>query len=29
YREFPGARHDVLNESVHREVAAAVVDFIG
>lgn len=27
-REFPGARHDILNESVHGEVAAAIVDFI-
>lgn len=27
--EFPGARHDVLNETVHREVADAVVTFIG
>jgi alpha-beta hydrolase superfamily lysophospholipase len=26
--EFPGARHDILNETVHREVAAAVVDFV-
>ncbi|CAJ1579249.1 alpha/beta fold hydrolase [[Mycobacterium] wendilense] len=28
YREFAGARHDVLNESVHREVAAAAIEFI-
>ena len=27
-KEFPGAHHDVLNETVHREVAAAIVDFI-
>lgn len=27
-KEFHGARHDVLNESVHREVAATVVKFI-
>lgn len=27
-REFPGARHDILNETEHREVASAVVDFI-
>jgi len=27
-RQFDGARHDVLNEAVHREVAAAVVEFI-
>jgi len=26
-KEFPGA-HDILNETVHREVAAAIVDFI-
>ncbi|KUI21879.1 lysophospholipase [Mycobacterium sp. GA-1285] len=26
--EFEGARHDVLNEAVHREVAAAIVGFI-
>jgi alpha-beta hydrolase superfamily lysophospholipase len=26
-KEFPGAQHDVLNETVHREVAAAIVDF--
>lgn len=28
FAEFAGARHDILNETVHREVAAAVVDFI-
>ncbi len=28
-RAFDDARHDILNESVHREVAAAIVDFIG
>jgi len=28
-RAFDGARHDILNESVHRQVAAAIVDFIG
>ncbi len=27
-KEFPGAHHDILNETVHREVAAAVVDFV-
>jgi alpha-beta hydrolase superfamily lysophospholipase len=27
-REFPGARHDVLNEVEHREVAAAIIEFI-
>lgn len=26
--EFEGARHDVLNDTVHREVAAAIVEFI-
>jgi alpha-beta hydrolase superfamily lysophospholipase len=26
-REFPG-RHDILNETVHRDVAAAIVEFI-
>jgi alpha-beta hydrolase superfamily lysophospholipase len=26
--EFVGARHDVLNETVHREVAAAITGFI-
>ncbi|ULE35130.1 alpha/beta fold hydrolase [Mycobacterium sp. IDR2000157661] len=26
--EFPG-HHDILNETVHREVAAVIVDFIG
>jgi alpha-beta hydrolase superfamily lysophospholipase len=26
--EFPGAHHDILNETVHREVAAAIVDFV-
>jgi alpha-beta hydrolase superfamily lysophospholipase len=28
-REFPGAHHDILNETVHREVAAAIIEFIG
>ena len=27
--EFAGAHHDVLNETVHHEVAATVIDFIG
>jgi alpha-beta hydrolase superfamily lysophospholipase len=27
-KEFPGARHDILNETVHREVAAAIVEFV-
>src|SRR3954463_16524873 len=27
-KEFPGAHHDILNETVHREVAAAIVDFV-
>lgn len=26
--EFAGARHDVLNETVHREVAAAIAEFV-
>jgi alpha-beta hydrolase superfamily lysophospholipase len=28
-REFPGAHHDILNETVHREVAAAILEFVG
>ncbi|KHO19719.1 lysophospholipase [Mycolicibacterium setense] len=28
FKEFPGGRHDILNESVHRDVAAAIVEFI-
>lgn len=28
FAEFEGARHDILNETVHREVAAAIVKFI-
>jgi alpha-beta hydrolase superfamily lysophospholipase len=26
--EFSGARHDILNETVHREVAAAITEFV-
>ena len=26
--EFAGARHDVLNETMHAEVAATVIDFL-
>ncbi len=26
--EFDGARHDILNETVHREVAAAIIAFV-
>ncbi len=26
--EFPGARHDVLNETVHASVAAAIADWV-
>jgi alpha-beta hydrolase superfamily lysophospholipase len=26
--EFPGARHDILNETVHRDVAAAITAFV-
>ncbi|MGV0744340.1 alpha/beta fold hydrolase [Mycolicibacterium sp. XJ870] len=28
FKEFPGRRHDILNEVVHREVAATIVEFI-
>jgi alpha-beta hydrolase superfamily lysophospholipase len=28
YEEFPGGRHDILNDTVHRDVAAAVVTFV-
>ncbi|OMC08472.1 alpha/beta fold hydrolase [Mycolicibacterium fortuitum] len=28
FKEFPGRRHDILNEDVHREVAADIVEFI-
>jgi alpha-beta hydrolase superfamily lysophospholipase len=27
-KEFPGAHHDILNETVHSEVAAAIIDFV-
>lgn len=27
-QEFPGAHHDILNETVHRDVTAAIVAFI-
>lgn len=27
-KEFPGARHDLLNETAHREIAAAIVEFV-
>lgn len=26
-KEFPGGRHDILNDTMHREVAAAILDF--
>jgi alpha-beta hydrolase superfamily lysophospholipase len=26
--EFPGARHHILNETVHCEVASAIVEFV-
>jgi alpha-beta hydrolase superfamily lysophospholipase len=26
--EYPGARHDILNETVHRQVADTIIDFI-
>lgn len=29
YQEFPGTRHDVLNDTTHQEVAAAIIAFIG
>ncbi len=28
YREFPGCRHDVLNDTCHREVTAEILAFI-
>lgn len=28
YREFPGARHDVLNDTSHDDVAGAIVAFV-
>jgi alpha-beta hydrolase superfamily lysophospholipase len=28
FSEFAGARHDVLNETVHREVVVIIVDFV-
>lgn len=28
FREFPATRHDVLNDVTHRDVAAAIVEFI-
>jgi alpha-beta hydrolase superfamily lysophospholipase len=27
-KEFPGGRHDILNDTMHREVAEAIVDFV-
>jgi alpha-beta hydrolase superfamily lysophospholipase len=27
--EFAGGRHDILNETVHRDVAAAIIEFVG
>jgi len=27
--EFAGARHDILNESRHRDVAASIIEFVG
>ncbi|MBX9641140.1 MAG: lysophospholipase [Mycobacteriaceae bacterium] len=27
-KAFPGGRHDILNETVHQEVAAAVIEFV-
>ncbi len=28
YREYPGGRHDILNDTMHRDVADAIVGFI-
>jgi alpha-beta hydrolase superfamily lysophospholipase len=28
-KEFPGGRHDILNDTMHRDVAAAIIAFIG
>ncbi len=28
-KQFPGGHHDVLNDTMHREVARAIIDFIG
>jgi alpha-beta hydrolase superfamily lysophospholipase len=28
-KRFPGGRHDILNDTMHREVAAAILEFIG
>ncbi|WP_102141639.1 alpha/beta fold hydrolase [Mycobacterium hubeiense] len=28
-KEFPRGRHDILNDTLHREVAAAIIEFIG
>ncbi|OMC31002.1 lysophospholipase [Mycobacterium sp. GA-1841] len=28
FKEFAGGKHDILNDSTHREVAAAIVEFI-
>jgi alpha-beta hydrolase superfamily lysophospholipase len=27
-KEFPGGRHDILNDTMHREAAGAIVDFV-
>jgi hypothetical protein len=27
-KEFPGGHHDVLNDTMHREVAAAIIEFV-
>jgi len=27
-REFPGGRHDILNDTMHREVATAITEFL-
>ena len=27
-KQYPGGHHDILNDTMHREVASAVIDFI-
>jgi alpha-beta hydrolase superfamily lysophospholipase len=28
-KQFPGGRHDILNDTMHREVASTIITFIG
>ena len=28
-KEFAGGHHDILNDTMHREVASAIIAFIG